>query len=142
MPPSTPFLCLLGFAGWTVLLVLALGAWRVQQVLAGRARPNAFPSDVPHGPEPYRRLIRAHANCVENLPVLAAVLLTAAVLGFDPPVLGTLSVVYLSARVMQSIAHVASGRSLAVNFRFAFFVTQLVCLVWMGVLVAQAAASM
>ncbi len=123
-----PLWCLLGFVAWVVLiLIVGIGAVRVGAVLAGKARPNAFPSDVPHGSEGYRRTMRAHANCVENLPLFASLVLTASVLQVQTPLLDTLSVVFLTARIAQSVTHISSGRSLAVNIRFTFFVVQLTC---------------
>jgi uncharacterized MAPEG superfamily protein len=84
----------------------------------------------------YQRLIRAHMNCVENLPVFGAVVLVAAVSGLSNRTFDTLAEVYLGARVCQSIAHISSGRSLAVNVRFTFFLVQLVCVLWMMALTA------
>lgn len=127
---TTPLLCLLLFALWTVShVVFGIGAIRVYKVLTGQAKPNAFPADRDHGgTEFYRRLNRVHLNCVENLPVFGAVVLVGAVAGVASPALDALAVVYLVARVAQSITHLASTRSLAVNIRFTFFTTQLVAL--------------
>lgn len=134
---TVPLWCLLGFAAWSLLLVsFGIGAWRVAQVLVGGAKPNAFPADVPHGPDWYRRLIRAHANCVENLPVFGAVVLVGHVTGLTDGTFATLAQVYLGARVLQSLTHISSGRSLVVNIRFTFFLVQLACVGWMMVLVA------
>lgn len=137
---TTPLACLLGFAVWTVLLVLiGIGPYRVGNVLLGKARPGSFPAAVPHGPDWYQRLMRAHANCVENLPVFATVVLVAAVTGFHHPTFDTLAQVVLGARICQSIAHISSGRGRVINIRFGFFLTQLVCVGWMvGLLVAGA----
>ena len=136
---TTPLLCLVFFAVWTLALVgFGIGAFRVSSVLRGRAKPNAFPADKPHpGPGWYHRCIRAHANCVENLPVFASVVLTAAVSGAASSTLDTLAVVYVAARVGQSVAHVASGRSLVINVRFTFFLVQLVVVAWMMALLVQ-----
>jgi uncharacterized MAPEG superfamily protein len=127
--------CLLGFAAWTVLLmVVGIGAVRILKVLSGEAKPNAFPADVPHGSERYRRVMRAHANCVENLPIFGAVVITAAIVGARGGLFDQLPPIYLAARVAQSVTHVASGGSLAANVRFTFFVVQLVCVGWLGAL--------
>jgi uncharacterized MAPEG superfamily protein len=111
--------------------MLAIVGARVVEILGGRARPSEFPSGTPHGGDRYWRMNRAHMNCLENLPLFTAVVLTGAVIGADSPTLDKLATVYLAARVAQSTVHVASGADLAVNVRFAFFATQLVCLVWM-----------
>jgi uncharacterized MAPEG superfamily protein len=132
--------CLLGFAAWTLcIVVIGIGGSRVGKVVLGRAKPTDFPADVPHGSERYRRVMRAHANCVENLPIFGAVVVAAALAHLAGGLFDTLPEVYLGARVAQSATHIASGSATAVNVRFSFFVVQLVCVVWLGVqVVAQA----
>jgi uncharacterized MAPEG superfamily protein len=135
---TIPLSCLLGFATWTVLLVFfGIGPYRVGNVLLGKARASAFPAAVPHGPDWYQRLMRAHANCVENLPVFGAVVLVAAASGYSSPTFDTLAEVVLAARVCQTIAHVSSGRGRVINIRFTFFLTQVVSMLAMIVLVAR-----
>jgi len=103
-------------------------------VLLGRARPNAFPADVPHGPDWYRRVARAHANCVENLGPFAAVVLTGHVVGLDDGAFANLALAYVLARVGQTVSHISSNRSLIVNVRFTFFMAQMVCI---GAMIVQ-----
>jgi uncharacterized MAPEG superfamily protein len=130
--------CLLGFAAWTLLLViLGIGSIRMTKVFLDKAKPNDFPADVPHGSERYRRTIRAHANCVENLPIFGAVVITAAIIGARGGFFDLLPQVYLAARVGQSVSHVASGSTLATSVRLMFFLAQLVCVIWLGLLVFQ-----
>lgn len=134
---TTPLLCLIFFAAWTLALVtFGIGAPRVTAVLRGQAKSNAFPSDRPHGTDRYQRTMRAHANCVENLPVFGAVVLAAHAAGFDSATFSHLAVVYVTARVGQTVAHISSGRARVVNIRFSFFVVQLICVAAMiGLLV-------
>ena len=135
---TVPLLCVLVFSIWTVTLVVAgVGAHRVLAVVSGRAASDAFPADQDHGgPAWYRRCIRAHMNCVENLPVFASVVLVGSVIGLDDPTLDTLALVYVGARVLQSAVHISSTSVMAINVRFGFFVVQLTCLVayvgWIG----------
>ena len=69
---------LLGFAAWTLtVLMVGVGVRRWGLILTGRANLTSFPADTPHGSPGYRRAMRAHANCVENLPVFGAIVLTA-----------------------------------------------------------------
>lgn len=113
---------------WTIVLLIAgIGVPRISAVLKGRAKPNEFPADVPHGPDRYRRTMRAHMNCVENLPVFAALVLLGSSLGIGEPLFQVSATTVLPARVLQSLVHVASGRNPAANARFGFFVVQLVC---------------
>jgi uncharacterized MAPEG superfamily protein len=135
---TTPLYALLWFTVWTVgIATVGIGAWRVGNVLMGKARPNAFPADTPHGPEWYRRVIRAHLNCVENLPVFAALVLIGHVSGVTDGTFATLAQVVAAARVGQTLAHIASGRSLVVNIRFTFFLTQLICFFSMAVILLR-----
>jgi hypothetical protein len=50
-----------------------------------------------------------------------------------------LAVIVVCARVVQSFIHILSGSALAINLRFAAFGVQLVCEIWMAVLVLSAA---
>lgn len=126
---TTPLACLLFFVGWTLCVVFfGVGMFRVGNVLMGRAKPNAFPADVPHGPDWYRRVARAHANCVENLGPFAAVVLTGHVVGLHDGAFANLALAYVLARVGQTVSHIASSRSLIVNVRFTFFMVQMVCI--------------
>jgi uncharacterized MAPEG superfamily protein len=136
---TIPLWCLLGFVLWTLVLLSGIGIARVAQVATGRATPNAFPAGVPHGSDAYWRLNRAHLNCLENLPLFASVVLVATVAGIHSPTLDTLARVYLGARVCQSLAHLSSGGTVAVNVRFAFFLTQVGCLVGFVWMIAHAA---
>jgi uncharacterized MAPEG superfamily protein len=126
---TTPLWCLAGFVVWTLLLLLGVAGARVSKVLSGQATAADFPSGVPHGSDAYWRLNRAHLNCLENLPVFAAVVLVATVAGIRAPVLDTLARLYLGARVGQSLTHIASGSVMAVNVRFTFFLVQFACVV-------------
>lgn len=134
---TTPLVALLGFAAWTLALVLTLVTSRVIPILARKKAANAFVADEPHGPPWYRRLTRAHANCVENLPVFGAVVLVAAVSTYRSDTFDTLALVVLGARVAQSLVHVASGGPLATMIRFTFYATQIAAVITMGIGVAR-----
>jgi uncharacterized MAPEG superfamily protein len=139
---TTPLWVLLAFAGWTLLLLLGtVGVYRWSRILTGRAAITEFPADAPHGTAMYRRAMRAHANCVENLPVYGAIALCAAVTAVHSASLDALAIALILARVAQSVVHVAFAETkLTVAVRFSFFFAQLVCMVAMGTLVATAAA--
>ena len=128
---------LLGFAVWTLLLVLlGIGLPRFRAVLIDKARPNSFNPATPHGSERYQRTMRAHMNCVENLPVFAALVLLAAVLELNHGLFEAAAALVLPARVLQSVVHVASGRNRAVLVRFVFFTIQLGCFLTMAAVIA------
>ena len=67
---SIPIWMLLGFATWTLLLLMAfVGVYRWVNILLWKAPIASFRSDQLEGAESwYKRGTRAHANCVENLP--------------------------------------------------------------------------
>jgi uncharacterized MAPEG superfamily protein len=137
VPANASLWSLLGFVLWTILVLMAgIGLPRVHAVLARRAPPNAFQADVPHGSERYRRTMRAHLNCVENLPLFAALVLTARAIALESPSFEALALMVLPARVAQSALHVASGTNRAVMARFYFFSAQLACMIGMAVLIA------
>jgi len=130
---TVPLYCLLGYVAWTLIVVVCgIGGTRVGLILKGKAGPTSFPADTPHGSERYRRLMRAHANCVENLPLFAAVVLVAAVAGVTSGTIDALACVVLAARVGQTLA--------AINVRFAFFLAQIISIVAIGVIAVQHAA--
>lgn len=139
---NIPTWMLLAFAGWTVLtLLVGVGTVRWSQILTGKKALNEFPADVPHGSPRYRRAMRAHANCVENLPLLGAVVVAANAAGVHGGAIDGLAILYFAARVLQTLTHIAfTETATAVAVRFGFFFTQLICLVAMGTIVVRAAA--
>jgi len=136
-----PVWVLLGFAGWTLGVLLGtVGLYRWSRILTRRAEIRVFRADAVQDEDWYRRAMRAHANCVENLPVYAAIVVAALAAGVDTPLLDGLALALLGARVVQSVVHIAfEETSAAVSVRFAFFFVQLVCMAWMGVYVAMTA---
>ncbi|RKS28199.1 MAPEG family protein [Pseudomonas sp. WPR_5_2] len=135
---TTPMWMLLGFATWTLLLLMAtVGVYRWGRILFSNVPIASFRSDQPEGEDWYRRGTRAHANCVENLPVFAAIVLVISVLGIDGPAVNDLSIVVLIARVCQSLVHVSHVQTDGfVAVRFSFFCVQLVCFLALIVIAA------
>ena len=123
--PLTPSLtALLLFAAWTFLLLLWIALLRLRVTLAGERRANAF---SPAGDDVSAfsgRLCRAHANCVENLPVFAAVILVAHLSG-QAAITDPLALWALAARLVQSVTHLISTRVRAVLLRFAAMLVQM-----------------
>jgi len=128
---------LLGFVVWTILLLVStIGYTRVSAVLRREARPNSFNAAVPHGSERYQRCMRAHLNCVENLPVFAALVLLAGAVGVSSQPFQLAALAVLPARAGQSIAHISSGSNRAVLIRFYCYSVQLLAFAIMAVLLA------
>ncbi len=134
---TIPVWVLLGFAFWTLITLLgSIGVYRWSRILTGHAELKEFQADVPHGDDWYRRAMRAHMNCVENLPVLAAIVLAIVASGVRSETLDILAIVLLVARVFQTITHIVFEQTnIVTGARFAFFFTQLVCMFWMGIFV-------
>lgn len=119
---------LLGYAVWTLLLLMTLGTVRTSAVIAGKRAPNSF---SPSGDDMQafgKRLTRAHANCYENLPLAGAVLLYAIATN-QTALTDGLAYIFLAARVAQSTAHLISTSNMFVRIRFFFFIVQIVILV-------------
>ena len=125
---------LVGFVLWTLVLVFTYVLMRGVLVLKGQRAANDFPADRPHeGSALYHRLMRAHLNCLENLPLYASVTLTAAVLGItgltDPYAWW-----YLGLRVAQSTTHIVSTSAVAVTIRATFLLGQYIVL---GIMISK-----
>lgn len=133
MSPSLVALC--GFAAWTILLVFLVAGYRgVFGARTGKAL-NTFSPDGSDVDALGQRLTRAHLNCVENLPIVGAVILSAAVAG-RADVTDGLAMPLLYARIAQSLVHVASTAVPMVMLRASLFVVQLAILaVWLWKLI-------
>lgn len=135
---TVPVLMLLGFATWTALLVLfTIGTYRWSRIFTGRVAIANFPADAAGGEDWYRRATRAHANCIENLPVFGAIVLALQVGKVGGALVDTLTVIVPIARVFQSLVHVCFVHTNAVaSWRFGFFFVQFICFFWLiGIIV-------
>jgi uncharacterized MAPEG superfamily protein len=144
MKMTIPIWMLLGFAAWTVLLLAAtVGVYRWTRILSGRASVSSFRADQVEGEDWYRRSMRAHANCLENLPVFGAIVLALYVGAVRGPVIDVLSVVVLASRVLQSLVHVSHVQTDAfVTVRFSFLSVQLMSFVTLIILVVRHAVEL
>lgn len=139
---TIPQWVLLGFAGWTLLILCGtVGIYRWSMILTGRAKVSEWRADEIQGSEWYRRAMRAHMNCLENLPVYAAIVLCATAAEITGPLLNALSLVLLVARLLQTTTHIVFEQTNRVaSVRFGFFFAQVVCMLMMGARVAVVAA--
>ena len=140
---TIPLWVLLGFAAWTLLtLFTTVGVYRWTRILTGRVAIADWRADEPQGSEWYRRAVRAHMNCVENLPVYTALVVVLLAIHADTPVLDALAIIILVARIFQTVIHLALEQTNTVAaLRFACFFTQALCMIAMGVIAAASAAS-
>jgi uncharacterized MAPEG superfamily protein len=138
---TVPQWALLGFAVWTLLVLFGtVGVYRWSRILTGRVRISEWQADLPQGSDWYQRAMRAHMNCVENLPVFAAIVLCATATGADNRFVDVLAGVILVARICQTTVHLAFAPSgVAASVRFAFFFVQAIFMLSMAAAVAVAA---
>jgi uncharacterized MAPEG superfamily protein len=131
---TIPVWVLLLFALWTLLvLIVSVGTYRLSRIFKGqsRVREYAFP-DLDKS-DWHRRATRAHLNCVENLPVYGAIVVVIVISDLHSMVLDRLAVVFLAARIAQTLTHLLLPQTGRVTIlRFVFFTVQLICMLWMG----------
>ena len=135
MTPSA--IALTGYVLWTLLLLLGIGALRGSLALAGQREPNSFGVDGSDVSPFSNRLCRAHANCYENLPVFASLVLLALAAG-NGHITDPLAPWVLAARIAQSTTHLVSTSNLAVQARFGFLLVQILVQLWWVVGLASA----
>ena len=123
---TTPIWMLVGFAAWTiVLLLVTVGVYRWTRILTGRVPIREFRADRVEGDDWYKRSMRAHANCIENLPIFGAIVFALDASGTGGALVDALCMLVLAARILQSSVHVAFEQTnAAVSVRFAFYFLQ------------------
>lgn len=120
---------LLGFIAWTLCLLVLMEAIRSWLVLSGTVPTNGFTPDNANLSPFMQRLARAHANCLEGLPLFGGLMLVAVVAG-RATVTDPLAWVLLGARIVQSLIHLVSTSPAAVTARFTAFAVQVAIAVW------------
>lgn len=151
---SVPVLVLLGFAAWTLLVLwVSIGIYRWSRILTGRASLAEWRTDLPQGSDIhqramraqsggwYQRATRAHMNCVENLPVYAAIVVALVEMGLHNPMIDRLAVAMLGARVAQTLVHILlPPTNAATGVRFTFYFIQVMCMAAIAVIMMMALA--
>lgn len=120
---SPTIIALFGFISWSLFLLVLMGAVRAKLVLAGEVAPNGFDPGNSNLSPFMQRLARAHANCIEGLPIFGGLMIVSAITS-NTAVTDQLAYVFLSARIIQSLIHLTSVSSIAVTSRFAAFGVQ------------------
>lgn len=134
---STSALVLTLFIAWALFLLVLMESIRAYLVVTGQAKSNEFKPDNANLSPFLQRLARAHANCIESLPVIGGLLLVAIVTA-RTGLTDTLAPWLLLARIAQSSAHLLSLSVFAINVRFSFFVMQLaIAAYWTWALLAR-----
>jgi uncharacterized MAPEG superfamily protein len=131
---NVPVLVLLSFAAWTLLTLFgSVGVYRWSRILTRCASIAEWRADAPQGSEWYQRAMRAHMNCVENLPIFGALVIALMATGLQRPSIDALSLTLLLARIPQTLVHiVAPPSNVYVALRFALFFAQIICMIAIG----------
>ncbi|ROZ76247.1 MAPEG family protein [Ramlibacter sp. WS9] len=122
---TTTLLAFLGFLCWTLFLLVLMEVVRSKLVLTREIPANGFNPENSNLSPFMQRLARAHANCLEGLPLFGGFMLLAVVAG-KSNITDPLAYVLLAARIAQSTIHLASTSPLAVTARFTAFAVQMI----------------
>jgi len=115
---------LIGLVVWTLFLLILMETIRTRYVVTRAVAANEFKPDNSNLSAFMQRLARAHANCIESLPIFGILLVTA-LLTNRASVTNPLAPWLFAARVVQSCVHLASISVAAVNVRFVVFAVQI-----------------
>lgn len=113
------------FISWALGLLIVMEVIRTYLVISGKVAANGFTPDNAALSPFMQRLARAHANCIEGLPIFGG-LLGVAILISKTDVTDPLASILLAARIVQSIIHLVSTSQVAVSLRFTAFTVQMV----------------
>ncbi|MGH8051940.1 MAG: MAPEG family protein [Arenimonas sp.] len=135
MSPS--LIALTGFIAWTLFLLVLMESIRSRLVLIKAVPANGFNPENSNLSPFMQRLARAHANCLEGLPVFGG-LLVIAELSDKTAATDPLAFIFLGARILQSLIHLVSLSPAAVTFRFTAFAIQIgIAVYWTYCLLAN-----
>jgi len=121
---SPTLTALTGFVSWSLFLLVLMEVFRSKLVVTKAVPANGFKPDNSNLSPFMQRLARAHANCVEGLPIFGGLMLIAVLTGRSA-VTDPLAYVFLGARVLQSAIHLGSLSAMAVTLRFTAFAVQM-----------------
>lgn len=137
---SASALALIGYVAWTLLLVITIVTIRSWISLVKGRESFSFKPDGSDVSKSSERMCRAHANCVENLPIFGAIILLA-IATDNTAITDSLALWVLGARVAQSVTHLISSNNLAVTVRVTFYSVQLAIEAWWVVQLAKIACA-
>jgi uncharacterized MAPEG superfamily protein len=122
-------LALTGFIAWSLCLLIWMETLRSWMVLRKQVPANGFQPDNGNLSPFMQRIARAHANCIEGLPIFGGLMLVALATQ-QTAITDPLAYVLLAARIVQSSIHLASLSELAVTLRFTAFAVQMGIAAW------------
>lgn len=117
---------------WMIALLLINIGHRIPLVLMGKTAADTWTrGNKVDDAGIIVRAGHAHLNCLENLPLFAAVVLTAVALG-KAEIVNDLAAYVIYARVAQSVVHLIGTSFLLVLARATFFVIQVALVAYMA----------
>lgn len=132
-PILSPAICtLLWFTALTLILPLLYAGYRSLIVVAGKAKANAWTRGAQAWQDPALvvRMQHAHLNCVENLPLYAAVVLAAYATN-QLPLVDHLACIFLALRLGQTGIHLISASHSFVFIRASLWMGQIGILLYL-----------
>lgn len=130
----TAFAAVLYYVLWTIVLMLVYAGPRIPMSAFGARRLDSWERNQPVTDAAfYQRAKGAHLNCLENLPLFAAVVLVAAAMG-NSAVVDGLAMYVLYARIAQSVVHLVGNSSPLVFVRAGFFIVQVALIAYMAIM--------
>jgi uncharacterized MAPEG superfamily protein len=121
---NSTLIALTSFVSWALFLLILMESIRTKLVLSRSVPANGFdPRNSSLSPF-MQRLARAHANCIEGLPIFGGLMLIAVVSG-NAGITDPLAYIFLTSRVLQSVIHLCSVSAPAVTLRFSAFAVQI-----------------
>lgn len=121
---SPTILALTAFISWALALLILMEILRTKLVIAKKTVVTSFVPDNSNLSPFMQRLARAHANCIEGIPIFGGLMLVA-IATDRASVTNSLALVLLAARITQSLIHLSSSSSTAINLRFLAFAVQM-----------------
>ena len=125
------FTAVLLYAAWTLLLSISYAIFRVPMIARGTKGADHWERGKPIDDPPLLlRARNAHANCVENFAVFAAVVIIATLIGRTALVDALAGYVFF-ARIGQSLSHLAGTSMALIALRGTFHAIQVLTILYM-----------
>ncbi|MBQ24372.1 MAPEG family protein [Alcanivorax sp.] len=128
----TGMTALLIYIVWTLILALSYATYRLPLVLTGKKAASHWERGEPvDDPAILVRAKAAHLNCLENLPLFAALVLVAAATGQSETVNAVAGFV-VAARIGQSLVHLVGTSFPLVFIRASLFLAQVALMLYLA----------
>ena len=129
----TGMTALLIYIVWTLILALSYATYRLPLVLTGKKAANHWErGNAVDDPAILVRAKAAHLNCLENLPLFAALVLVAAATGQSETVNAVAGFI-VAARIGQSMVHLIGTSFPLVFVRASLFLAQVALMLYLAV---------